>query len=861
MIAAMDTTPLEPPCRPLAPPTPAPPSPAASPNAWAPPQPALPKRSATPRWLTDLFTDWQPPRLSAVAWLATAGATLLLAASVIVVAGNWQAIEPEIRFAGLVASLVAVYFAAEAARRRLPSTARALATLAAALTAPVGVAAAATISQPWPVCTLVGGVLALVATVLQSRRWHLPVLDAATVFAFGLAAVGASALTDVPVIVLGALGSVVALAVGATRRSVALAVAVGLSPLVVGMAAVGFGPGTLVRLGMTAPVLAWAAPLSCTVAAAVIAVIAHRRANAPLAAVSMATFATGLSTWVVAGEPSSVLVWSIPSLVLLATEAVAAVRGESIWRQLARRAAPVVAVPVGLVALVLPLAAVADVALGVAADPTEAVPAALAACGLLATAVGSARRDRGEGWVAVALVGAVGAALASGVFAGLPPLIAAAAAFAAWGAVSAVTPWRTWDLTTAVITTWIALVALYDEQGPTWGRLALVATTAVALVVAVSAVRRNDEGARLLVAASAYAFVGGALVEATIDRTTAPMAGSLVFAALVAFGVTLRPDRSVLPLAAVSLVGLSLVADRPAEWPTVALTALVGLAFAGSSRRLFDGRTHVAAAVLVVAAGLALATAGIDAGTAAVAGVLAGVALTGIAVVDERARQAATAGLTATVLAAHASTFASPVFASLAVMAVGGQAALVGGRWKGARGAVPGAAISAIGLASIWWTTGSNEWMIEAIAPYGATGVDVVVGVVAVALLAFGAAVRRRASVSNWLAYGPGLALAGTWLLATQLEPGTDWATFGALGLGVVSLGVGGWRRLGAPLVAGSLMVGGTLVLSAGPRLAAAPTWMWIAGGGVGLLVIAALVERSDKPLPPPSPPKRRLGR
>lgn len=60
-----------------------------------------------------------------------------------------------------------------------------------------------------------------------------------------------------------------------------------------------------------------------------------------------------------------------------------------------------------------------------------------------------------------------------------------------------------------------------------------------------------------------------------------------------------------------------------------------------------------------------------------------------------------------------------------------------------------------------------------------------------------------------------------------------------------------GWRRLGAPLVAGTIMVAGTVLLSAGARLAAAPTWAWIALGGTGLLVLAALVERSEHPLFP----------
>ena len=105
--------------------------------------------------------------------------------------------------------------------------------------------------------------------------------------------------------------------------------------------------------------------------------------------------------------------------------------------------------------------------------------------------------------------------------------------------------------------------------------------------------------------------------------------------------------------------------------------------------------------------------------------------------------------------------------------------------------------------------------------------------------------------MSSWLAYSPGLAMAGTWLIATQLEPGTDWATFGTLNVATVALAVGGVRRLGAPLVLGTIMVIVTILVSAGERLAATPTWAWIAVGGVGLLVIAALIERSERPLLP----------
>ena len=103
---------------------------------------------------------------------------MLLLAAIVVVAGRWESISPEVRFAGLVAALLGVYFTAETLRSRIRLTATALATLAAALTAPVGIAAAATLEQEWPACILVGGLAALLATELQSRRWNVHPLKA-----------------------------------------------------------------------------------------------------------------------------------------------------------------------------------------------------------------------------------------------------------------------------------------------------------------------------------------------------------------------------------------------------------------------------------------------------------------------------------------------------------------------------------------------------------------------------------------------------------------------------------------------------------------------------------------------------------
>ena len=499
----------------------------------------------------------------------------------------------------------------------------------------------------------------------------------------------------------------------------------------------------------------------------------------------------------------------------------------------------------------LPISVLLGVTDGVGLDAATAVPSALTALALVATAVGTGRRVDGERWSTGALVVAVGATFAAVVFAGVSVLLAAAVIVVGWALVTATTPWRTWDASTAVLMSWVIWAVAAAGEGPLWARSTLLALAAVASVASVSFTQRRDEGLRLVAIAAVVGVVGGALVATVVDGVTTASAGTIVFAALIALGVALRPDRSLGPLVTVSLLGLSTVTERPDTVSSILTTGLIALAFGGSSRTVSDARGHAAAGLAVLTAGLILATVGVDPGTAAMAGVLAGAALSGIAIVDRRTRPALTAGLTASALAVHASTFASPVFMSISVMAAGAQVALAAGLWRGPRAALPGAVVAVGAMVSTWWTTGTNDWAIAAIAPYGATGVDIVVGILAAGLVALGAVVRRTQPVTSWLAYGPGLALAGTWLLASQLDPGTDWATFGALALGVVALGIGGWRHLGAPLVGGTLMIAATFVLSAGPRLASAPTWLWIAGGGVGLLVVAALVERSERPLLP----------
>ncbi len=527
---------------------------------------------------------WQPPQLSPAGWLATIGAVLLLAASIIVVAGNWQSIDPEVRFAGLVASLVAVYGAAEAGRRRLPSTSQALATLAASLTAPVGVAAAATLHQPWPVCTLVGGATALAATEVQSRRWEVPALKALTVVAFGLAAVGASALTSIPVTVIAALGAAVALAAGATRRAVALALAVGVAPLLTSLADLGIGTGTLPRIGADGTGLTWSALVSCTISAIVIGVVAHRHDNAPLALGAIATFGAGLLTALASGGADAQVWWTVPAIALIALEAVAATNTASVWRVIARRAAPFLAIGLGAVAFVLPYHALVQQSdWAVATDARSLVPFALTALALVAAGSGSARRTGDARWSATALTAASAAAFAMLVTSELPLWTASIWPFVVWVGLRVATPRSILDLPTAACASWVVAATLFDDRLSTNVRIALVVAAGLGMVMSTATTERTDHGFRLILTACVS---GGAVALISTDTIGA---WAILTVALIAMGVTLRPAPSTWPLAVAGAITYGTVGDQVGAWPSVAIVVALALAFVGLDPRLAIG--------------------------------------------------------------------------------------------------------------------------------------------------------------------------------------------------------------------------------------------------------------------------------
>ncbi|HEX3087435.1 MAG TPA: DUF2157 domain-containing protein, partial [Ilumatobacteraceae bacterium] len=118
----------------------------------------------------------EPPATpgNAAAWLAIAGASLLLVAAVVVVASQWQQIPQAVRLTGLLTALVLITALAEQIRRAAPTTAVVIAHLVPAVAITAGIAAGGTATQPWPVCIFVGGILGVATTEVQKHRWASP---------------------------------------------------------------------------------------------------------------------------------------------------------------------------------------------------------------------------------------------------------------------------------------------------------------------------------------------------------------------------------------------------------------------------------------------------------------------------------------------------------------------------------------------------------------------------------------------------------------------------------------------------------------------------------------------------------------
>ncbi|MFK7918957.1 MAG: SCO7613 C-terminal domain-containing membrane protein [Ilumatobacter sp.] len=699
--------------------------------------------------------------LTAAGWLAATGATLLLVASVVVVAGQWSGIGPTARFAGLVGSLVATFAAAEAARSRMRSTATSLAVLAACLTAPVAIAAAAALDAQWPTCVMVGGLAALVAVNVQARRWDVQSLRAAPVGAVGLAAFGTAATSSVPLSLLLAGASTGALVVGARRRSVALAGLVPIVPLSTLLARAGVGPGTLHRVDAIG-VESWVIPTSCILAAATVAVSAHRRGNAALASASLFLVAYGLIGGAVVGAAPLALWCTAPAVLVGVVQVLAVGDTRSIFARWSELIREVTASTLAIVALLAPFIVASTKALehvvgGGSMSRQFMVPASATVAALaVAAVVGASSQRSGRLVNDLVRVGAVGALLAAMVSSGISGGWCAAGALGLWAVSSSVTSWGSWIGVCAAHATWATFLMLLADATRRFDTVIIVGAASIVILAAWS--NTND----------------------SIHRCAIPSA-TIVSTLLL---ITRWP------------------ADRSTLWAVLLVATPVITAAAMRIRRV--GPTDVLAVSL-------------GASTLLVA------------------------------------LFTTPAAISLSCLVLASQGwlyAVAGGRVRSAAIAAAGAGCSAV---SIWWTTGTNGLVISWLAPHGIDGQDLTIAAVSAGLVVAGTALRSTRSTSSWLAYGPGLSMLLAWLAVSQVAADGGWAASLGVSVAVVCVAVGGVRRLGAPLVLGTASLVATLVTSAGPRLATAPTWSWIAAGGVSLLVISAMMERPRRPLLKPA--------
>jgi hypothetical protein len=283
------------------------------------------------------------------------------------------------------------------------------------------------------------------------------------------------------------------------------------------------------------------------------------------------------------------------------------------------------------------------------------------------------------------------------------------------------------------------------------------------------------------------------------------------------------------------------------RWPAVIALLMSGaVALAG---RQSPWLRMAASAQFLTAGWLAVRVT--DATPSAVVGsmIVTAIVLTGIAFTTPRVIGLDAAGVTATALAGLSllEPGVHPTLISLTVIVASAQGFAYGIAQRREALAMGSAACGGLALASLWFTTGANATVLSGLARYDFTGADLAALAVSAAMLFVGLGLRRWQGVSTWLAYGPGLALVSAWLAAVEMQRGADWATMAGILIGVVTMAIGGWRRLAAPLAIGSALLTTTVVIASGSQLASLPGWSWLVLGGIALLGLAAAIERRGK--------------
>ncbi len=817
-------------------------------------------------------------RATAATWVAGVGALLLLASAGTFLAVRWDALGTTARVAVVAAVTAAAIVGGHRLRAVLPAVGSVVFHLGALLLPVDALGLALQLDAEVAVRWLAVGATAIVllpplAVAGRSRSLAFAAVLGVPVLATGVGLVGGppAPLTVAAAAVLALGGSMLLrgrvvvgtsapaaslLASVAIHVPIVLAVVVAALPTapVVGARDAGWVPATW------AATAAWGA-----LAVLVLAVGATLQRSTRLALLTLAgAVVAAVSTLVPDGTPRLVVLLGVPTLALVLELAAAGLRSHALWgRPIAVVAllGELLAAPAALVV------AVGDVRFGSVVDTELAAGLAVAA---LAWVVACLRRvpsrEVSAAW-APALLGVATVHLAAAVsLAGAPGNVvtvvfllgalstlawtelgrgarvpASPAHLAALTAVAlvAAAAWSAVDVggTLVAVGVGLAVLGTHARQAIAGARPDAAALTwlllPAALGLAVVALLSPTEGGARLVGL-VVALVGVAALAAAVDRVAG--AGDAMRVAVAVIGCTALLPTWPSPVfrAAGNVVGLEVVLGL-----RLLPTALVPALLAGVLLAIDAARTRRVLLAVVLAP---LIVRGVVAGSLAGGRTVTGSAVVLLAV-------AVAAGLVLVVgpsrvrpPAAALALVGGPVGVLLVgdarlvragVLLAVGALLVVAGTVR--RQPAIGHAGGVVGVLGIWDLLLANDvgaldvWLLPA----------------AVHLWVASDQARRSGSLrSSWVVDVPPLLLVAVPAVFERLAGGGGWHAVlaGVLALGAVVLG--GVRRGAGPLVVGTVLLVVLVAVEVFAVVAAVPTWVWLAVGGLALLAAAALIER-----------------
>jgi hypothetical protein len=813
-------------------------------------------------------------------WVTATGAVLLVVAAAVFVAVRWDQLPEAVKLAVLGGLSGAALLAGRRLRHRLPATGAVLYHLGAFLLPVVAAAVALRFEPGWGALLLIEGVTAAVVFTVLERLERSVVLRASAAVAVVVAALGLGATTGVAPAVTVAGAALAAQLSGRVRLARFWALVAGFAPAV-GLAGPWLArPNVLDDLALTSPGAQRLALVGGLLAAAVLLLQARTSRDLALLVAALVSAALGAAnTWIDVRPPAE-LAWLTAAVVFLGAEVAAwLLARDEFLRRPARLAATGAEIAAGAVvapfALTVLLVAPSSETMLPSAQPSILAAAVVAAGAWLLADVRRRAEDGtpmgigllvGSGWTAFPFAST--ATVVAGVAFGTASPAATAVTLTSW-AVLLVLSGRPFAHPLAV---WCAVVAVIVAGETVW----LVVATAVvgAVTIGAAALLRAEPIPRLgkvsptrfpymstadfdIAVASTWGLAGAALVPITIAATS--LAGAVDDLALFAgwvgatWVVALVLDRAPSTtstrylgmLGRVAMLGIVPATLVSGSGPAALVTAgIAGLALVDALRRhaVHDAMpASIAGPIAVATAAFALDQ---SAGTAAV--VLAGTALAGTvaaAIVPARWLVPLYAAVGwATVLALPMSAVDAVAFATVLLLS-GGALLVVALRHRSPLTGVTGAVVTSLGV-----------WAHLDAANVEAT--DAYVAPVALALLVAGSLVRRRSPgraqdagaprVGSWTAYGPAIALMGAASLAERFAGGPGAHALVAGAIGTVAVIVGGGRRLAAPLLLGTAVLGAVVVSETMTYTATLPTWAWLACSGAVLLAAGIAMERAE---------------